>query len=544
MKKASLTIILLVLVTMCFTTITFLPESVEASALYVGGTGPGNYTTIQGAIDDADSDDTIHVYSGTYHEQVLIWEPLSLVGEDRDTTIIDGGPALDDFAVVVLADRVTITGFTITSGGGGFEGGVFLNSVLDCTLTDISVSDTGYGIEIKHSTGNTIANVVVMNNWYGIRLMSSGDNTIANSTVSNNKEGIQFIYSNTNTITNNTVSHNDEDGIRLHFDSSNNIIYHNNFIGNTNQAYDDGTNLWDDGYPSGGNYWNDYMGSDEKSGPNQDQPGSDEIGDVPYDIQGGTNKDRYPLVYPTPTVPIAPTGLMTIAGNEQVTLTWSAPFYDGGSPITNYIIYRGTVPNEETLLVTIGNVLTYVDIGVTNGVTYYYKVAAVNGVGKGTSSTRASATPVNLFPVCNITAPMPGITVSAIHTITGTANDTDGTVESVEIRIDDGQWMQVTGTTSWTYDWNTTTVSDGNHTIYARSYDGTNHSDEVDVSVVVDNAIPQPQEGEESIFEQIWFWVAIVVVIAILLLLFILVRRRKESRAEKQLPETQIQEEP
>jgi len=57
------------------------------------------------------------------------------------------------------------------------------------------------------------------------------------------------------------------------------------------------TNVWNDGYPSGGNYWSDYTGVDEKSGPNQDQPGSDGIGDTPYFIDG-YNQDRYPLMYP------------------------------------------------------------------------------------------------------------------------------------------------------------------------------------------------------------------------------------------------------
>jgi len=99
----------------------------------------------------------------------------------------------------------------------------------------------------------------------------------------------------------------------------------------------------------------------------------------------------------TPTAPAtppgAPQGLVATAGDATVTLTWSAPSSNGGSPITNYRIYRGTSSNGETLLATIGNVLTYTDTAVTNGVTYYYQVSAVNNVGEGLRSNEASATP-------------------------------------------------------------------------------------------------------------------------------------------------------
>jgi len=81
-------------------------------------------------------------------------------------------------------------------------------------------------------------------------------------------------------------------------DSSNNSIYHNDFVANTQQVSANGcTNSWDDDYPSGGNYWSDYTGVDEKSGPNQNQTGNDGIGDTPYVIDAN-NRDRYPLMNP------------------------------------------------------------------------------------------------------------------------------------------------------------------------------------------------------------------------------------------------------
>ena len=83
--------------------------------------------------------------------------------------------------------------------------------------------------------------------------------------------------------------------------SSNNYFYHNTFVCGERNAWDCTQNTWDNDYPSGGNYWNDYTGEDQYSGPGQNLTGPDGIGDNPYnipDIHGSKNKDRYPLMEP------------------------------------------------------------------------------------------------------------------------------------------------------------------------------------------------------------------------------------------------------
>ncbi|RLF72932.1 MAG: hypothetical protein DRN55_05090, partial [Thermoplasmata archaeon] len=92
-------------------------------------------------------------------------------------------------------------------------------------------------------------------------------------------------------------------------------------------------------------------------------------------------------------VPSAPRNLVASGGDGYVVLTWEAPADDGGSPITGYKIYRGTSSGNETLLATVGNVLTYNDTGLTNGQRYYYRVSAVNGIGEGGLSEEVSALP-------------------------------------------------------------------------------------------------------------------------------------------------------
>ena len=109
--------------------------------------------------------------------------------------------------------------------------------------------------------------------------------------------GIWLNCSSHNIITGNSVANNCE-GIVLSFSSNNNIIFHNNFINNARQAsISESASVWDDGYPSGGNYWSDYTGVDYYSGPYQNETGSDGIGDTPYVIDED-NIDRYPLVEP------------------------------------------------------------------------------------------------------------------------------------------------------------------------------------------------------------------------------------------------------
>jgi len=132
----------------------------------------------------------------------------------------------------------------------------------------------------------------------GIQLWKTSNTKIKNNTITNSDTGIELWSSSNNTIQGNSVTANNYDGVLLN-SSSNNKIYHNNFINNTDQVYMPykSTNIWDDGYPSGGNYWSDYNGTDLYSGSYQNEAGSDGIGDVAYDIDAD-NTDNFPLMAP------------------------------------------------------------------------------------------------------------------------------------------------------------------------------------------------------------------------------------------------------
>ncbi|MCK4367998.1 MAG: right-handed parallel beta-helix repeat-containing protein [Thermoplasmata archaeon] len=335
MKRTNLVVAVLVFVSVLFVGLSFLPEA-RATTRYVGGTDSGNYTTIQGAIDDANPGDTIYVYSGTYYEHVVVSKSLILVGEDRSTTVIDGEEKSwpSGHVVEVTAEKVSISGFTIQNISNWSPSGepvvgpssILLNSVSGCNITDNALIDIHWlGLALYNSSGNILSNNIIArphNGGSGIYLDGSSDNMVRDNMITNASHGISLHRSsNGNTITNNSISlaegfsiviyssdnivteniiTNGYRGIWLRVCSTDNTIYHNSFINNTFQADIEPhlfNNTWDNGYPSGGNYWNNYIGVDVKSGPNQDEPGSDGIGATPYVIDAD-NRDRYPLMKP------------------------------------------------------------------------------------------------------------------------------------------------------------------------------------------------------------------------------------------------------
>jgi hypothetical protein len=222
------------------------------------------------------------------------------------------------------------------------------------------------------------------------------------------------------------------------------------------------------------------------------------------------------------TVPDAPSNIVAVSGNSYVNLTWNAPGFDGGSPIINYTIYRDTTSGGQSWLADVGRVFHFSDTNVTNGVTLYYRISAWNSVWEGALSADVSATPINELPTCGISSPLSGNKISGTVEVIGYASDTDGSLDSIQIRIDDGDWILVSGTEVWTVDWDTTEVSNGQHTIYARSFDGEDYSLEASVSVKTNN-------GGESILEEPLFWGLIVVLIIIAIVAFVLLSRRRKG---------------
>jgi parallel beta-helix repeat protein len=315
-------------------------------------TGLG-YATIQEAIDANETLDghAIFVEAGTYYENVVVNKTVSLMGEDRSTTIIDGREKIED-TFLINADNVSMSEFTIRNAyrdascvhvqsnrnnifdnviTGGLSDGIILWHSNSSIVLGNFITEKHASIILDGSEDNVVEGNVIAGNMFGIMLwggslnntikdntLESGgidlsyayQNTIEGNLVKNNYYGVYltgYVNTSENRIFGNTIESNNI-GIWLqHYDvdPDNNSFYHNNFINNSMQVLHENTgilNVWDDGYPSGGNYWSDYNGTDFYSGPYQNITGSDGIGDTPYIIDGN-NQDRYPLGVFRTTVP-------------------------------------------------------------------------------------------------------------------------------------------------------------------------------------------------------------------------------------------------
>jgi parallel beta-helix repeat protein len=261
---------------------------------------------------------------------------------------------------LVSGNNVSIgSGFLI---GGSHDNTISFNSITapagyflvmgsyDNTIVSNRVYNS-VGIELNGANGNRILNNEINRTSDGLLLVTSIENIIENNTISMNPDtGITLMFSSdNNTFAHNTISSNSPSGMRI-WDSFDNLIFHNLFENNNQQAFNDpsSTNMWDNGYPLGGNYWSDYTGNDQFSGPLQNIAGKDGIGDTQYDIQGGTNRDRYPLMYSSlpihPRPPMLLNAELTGNNEENLTLTWSASPDDGSGykSVVRYDILRNS----------------------------------------------------------------------------------------------------------------------------------------------------------------------------------------------------------
>ena len=162
------------------------------------------------------------------------------------------------------------------------------NNIISNTITD----NENFGIFMYFSSEDTLFDNNIVNSSQGIFFSGGSNNLILENNISDNNNGLYIRYSSNNRITGCDIRRNRNYGLHIEYvenPADDNIIFHNNFINNAKQARDECSNLWDNGYPSGGNYWIDYVTGDKNG---------DGIGDTAYHISGGDNQDGYPLMYP------------------------------------------------------------------------------------------------------------------------------------------------------------------------------------------------------------------------------------------------------
>ncbi len=259
-------------------TLSFISQPVAGATLYVGGAGSGNYTTIQSAVDVAVDGDTIYVYSGTYYENITISKApllehipksLNLIGEDKSTTIIDGG-GLEGIKVGSgfwdPNEAINITGFTITNSSIGIQpndaamniydniivnndAGIAPPIFADSTIKSIknnNISNNNLGIIIDTTLGFKIENNEFYNNSQAIYIIEGGSG-VYNNTFVGPKDHIYLSNAGGN-ISNNKFISTDEIGMAIYGNEHSARMYQNELINcgiDANTAADNGeTTYW------------------------------------------------------------------------------------------------------------------------------------------------------------------------------------------------------------------------------------------------------------------------------------------------------------
>jgi parallel beta-helix repeat protein len=254
-------------------------------------------------------DNVTYTFTGNIHVGVVI---------ERDNVVIDGAghsikgtSAYDTYGIsisgrsnitiknieieafwcgieLVHSSKSIICGNTVA---GHYDGIVLVSSSNNIICGNAIAGNYDDGIWLESSSnnsidGNRIYGSSVTTHDYGITLHESSYNRVYGNVITDIEYGIGIEYSTNNNVTGNTITMANQYGIWF-LRSSNNSIYHNNFVNNTIQFYlYESVNVWDDDYPSGGNYWSDYTGIDADG---------DGIGDNPYIIDAN-NRDRYPFM--------------------------------------------------------------------------------------------------------------------------------------------------------------------------------------------------------------------------------------------------------
>jgi len=359
----------------------------------------GNFGTIQEAINQAENGSTIYVPSGVYYERIVINKTISLIGENVSTTIIDGNNG--GTIVEITADNVTIAGFTIRNSGWGWvKNGIYVYSADNCEIRNNYLFHNCHNIRLNYSRDSRVSENTIDGIGYGIRFINSVNCTASGNNVSNciggvhlqnatnctvkrnrftqNSQGVRLYSPCTyNKIFANVVYNNTDDGMIEAMPPNgtffNNFIFHNNFINNTNPfIYKVSGNIWDDSYPSGGNYWSRYNGTDLYSGPYQDEPGSDGIGDTEYTINY-FEADRYPLIHPYGSIRNLNTNstYLTIqsAIDASETLNGHTLWVESGVYHENVNVYKAlrlTGENPLTTIIDSDNVGTVLSVNADN----------------------------------------------------------------------------------------------------------------------------------------------------------------------------------
>lgn len=308
------------------------------------------YVRADGSVDPptapiSTTDNITYTFNDNIGDQIVVQRSDIMLDGNGYSHESEGGSGICGFNLTSI-NNVTIRNVEIK----GFAFGIYLHSSSYDVVTGSNISDCDYGVRLYESSNNTILDSKITNNTAsGIAIQHSSNNTLFEVNLESNDFGLGLDSSSNNTVYNTSITTSRFVGIWLDA-SANNTFYHNNFTDNPVQVNIETpgyANLWDGGYPSGGNYWSDYAGVDYYSGPSQDQPGNDGIGDTPRTIDDN-NVDRYPIMscekYDWPMLGRDPamTGHSLSTAPDTNEIAWMSNL-PGGTVWANPVVQKGKV---------------------------------------------------------------------------------------------------------------------------------------------------------------------------------------------------------
>lgn len=286
-------------------------KNVKASGtIYIRADG-----SVEGTADISTVDNVTYTFTGNINDSIVV---------ERSNIIIDGagytlnGTGTGLFAGLMIEyvaptadDNVTVKNVNIM----GFGVGIGLISTENITISLCNITDNMDGIWFGEVMNCTISGNLIADNTNGVYLGSAWENAFYMNNITDNTYGIWIEGSSSNYIFENNITNNDN-GVRLLY-STDNKLYHNWFVNNVNHTYIDPSspNAWNEIYPIGGNFWDNFterypgVGNDF-SGPNQDIPGSDGFWDGPYE-NDMDNIDHHPIVPEVTSLLILPLLMVT-----------------------------------------------------------------------------------------------------------------------------------------------------------------------------------------------------------------------------------------
>ena len=168
-------------------------SATSGNTLYVGGSGPGNYTKIQDAIDNASDGDTVFVYKGIYYEHLRIGKDINLFGEDIEKTVID---AEGIETAVEIGAYVNLSGFTIRNAEEGISNFVPAppDNIYKFFVYGNIIKNNVVGIALAGSLNNVIHDNIITYNQLGINFFLADDYEVNSNNFINNKKHAYFEY--------------------------------------------------------------------------------------------------------------------------------------------------------------------------------------------------------------------------------------------------------------------------------------------------------------------------------------------------------------